>query len=75
MLKHCPGCGAEYTKEALEMFQATVKAGFKINLTCGNCGAAMLIDEDQVGEPDAALEKAAPDPTPATRKKWWQFWK
>ncbi len=49
MLKKCPRCGAQYTKEALEMFETTVKAGFTINLTCGNCGAAMVVDESQVG--------------------------
>ncbi len=49
MLKKCPRCGVQYTKEALEMFETTVKAGFTINLTCGNCGAAMVVDESQVG--------------------------
>ena len=49
MLKKCPRCGAQYTKEALDMFETTVKAGFSINLTCGSCGAAMVVDESQVG--------------------------
>jgi|GEM_PF-6905196 len=50
MLKKCPRCGVQYTKEALEMFETTVKAGFTINLTCGNCGAAMVVDESQVAD-------------------------
>ena len=48
MLKKCPRCGVQYTKEALHLFETTVKKGFKIHLTCGNCGAAMVIDENQV---------------------------
>jgi len=48
MVQKCPRCGVQYTREALQMLETTVKAGIKINLTCGNCGASMVIDESRL---------------------------
>ncbi len=72
-IKKCPRCVAQYTKEALQMFETTVKAGFKINLTCGNCGAAMMIDESQLSEAGSSAKEVQGASSPM--KKWWQFWK
>lgn len=81
MVKKCPRCGVQYTEAALKMFETTVKAGFKINLTCGNCGAAMVIDESQLSQPaspkasSAPKKQASPSGSPRVARKWWQFWK
>jgi hypothetical protein len=57
MLEKCPSCGVQYTKKALNMFKTTVAAGFTINLICGNCGAAMVVDESQVGSGEVPTRK------------------
>ncbi|MCY3022187.1 MAG: ankyrin repeat domain-containing protein [Planctomycetota bacterium] len=52
--RECPRCGVQYSKDMVQAFENTVKAGFKMNLTCGNCGASMFIDESQVPAVSAA---------------------
>jgi hypothetical protein len=75
MVQRCPRCGVQYTKAAMQMFETTVKAGFKINLICGNCGAAMVIDESQVSTSSQPGKADTPVAPAAAGRKWWQFWK
>ena len=75
MVKKCPKCGVAYTEDAIMMFETAIKAGFKINLICGNCAAKMVIEDRSMARAGESAEGSTSGATRVSNKRWWEFWK